>query len=47
MQTELIDQVIKQIELDLSWGDKTAIAELLSFVPQDKLRGFLEQPTED
>jgi hypothetical protein len=41
MKTQLIDKVIKQIEEDLSWGDKTAITELLSFVPENNLLEFL------
>jgi hypothetical protein len=45
MKIELIDKVIKQIETDLSWDDKTAIAELLSFVPEDNLLGFLGEYT--
>jgi hypothetical protein len=45
MNIELIDKVIKQMETDLSWDDKTAIAELLSFVPEDNLLGFLGEYT--
>jgi hypothetical protein len=41
MKDALIDKAIKQIEVDLSWDDKTAIAELLSFVPEDNLLGYL------
>lgn len=41
MKDTLIDEVIKQIEVDLSWDDKTALAELLSFVPEDNLLGYL------
>ena len=39
----LIDRVIQQIEEDLSWGDRTAITALLSFVPEENLLDFLEQ----
>ena len=39
----LIDRVIRQIEEDLSWGDRTAIAALLSFVPEENLLDFLAQ----
>jgi 3-methyladenine DNA glycosylase AlkD len=40
---DLIEKVIKQIEEDLSWGDRTAIAALLSFVPEENLLDFLAQ----
>lgn len=39
----LIDRVIQQIEEDLSWGDRTAIHALLSFVPEENLIEFLAQ----
>jgi 3-methyladenine DNA glycosylase AlkD len=39
----LIEIAIKQIEEDLSWGDRTAIATLLSFVPEENLLDFLAQ----
>jgi 3-methyladenine DNA glycosylase AlkD len=40
---DLIEKVIKQIEEDLSWGDRTAITALLSFVPEENLLDFLAQ----
>jgi hypothetical protein len=39
----LIDKVIEQIQDDLEMGDATALAELLGFVPTDKLEGFLRE----
>lgn len=39
----LINKAIKQIEEDLSFGDKTAIAALLSFVPKENLKEFLSE----
>ena len=40
---ELIDQVLEQIQNDIRDGDLTAIAELLSFVPEENLLDFLAQ----
>jgi hypothetical protein len=42
----LVDKVIKQIEEDLSFGDRTAIAALLSFVPKQNLLEFLSEEQE-
>ena len=39
----LINSVLDQIQKDVHDGDLTAIEELLSFVPEDKLRGFLPE----
>jgi hypothetical protein len=39
----LIDLVIQQIHKDLDAGDETAIAELLKFVPVQKLQSFLSE----
>ena len=39
----LIDEVIQQILQDVGNNDFTAIAELLEFVPADKLAGFLPE----
>ena len=40
---ELIDQVIKQLKLDVVNNDWTVIEELLSFVPVEFLKGFLPE----
>jgi nucleoid-associated protein YejK len=37
----IVDQVIEQIKKDLQMGDETAIDELLKFVPDEYLIGFL------
>ena len=37
----IVDQVIEQIKEDLAMGDETAIDELLKFVPDENLIGFL------
>ena len=41
----LVDLVIEQIKEDFAMGDETAIDELLKFVPDENLIGFL--PDED
>lgn len=38
---QLIDVVIEQILIDVSRGDLTAIAELLTHVPEEILVGYL------
>lgn len=43
MNEQLTNKVIAQIEEDLSWGDRTAISALLSFVPEENLLGFLSE----
>jgi hypothetical protein len=40
---KLIDQVLEQIQNDISDGDLTAIAELLTFVPIENLEGYLPE----
>ena len=40
---ELIDAVIKQIQNDLRGGDLTALYELLRFVPNTYLKGYLKE----
>jgi hypothetical protein len=40
---ELIDQVIEQMKKDVSYGDWTAIAELLESVPEENLKSFLPE----
>jgi len=42
---ELIDAAIEQMKVDIAANDWTVIEELLSFVPPEKLKGFL--PEED
>ena len=43
MDSPLIDAVINQIDEDLANGDKTAICELLSFIPKENLIQFLPE----
>ncbi len=38
---KLIVAVLKQIEVDAIFGNYQALAELLSFVPEKYLRGYL------
>ena len=45
IEQDLIDAVINQIRYDISFGDETAIDELLGFVPVENLIGYL--PEED
>jgi DNA polymerase III epsilon subunit-like protein len=40
---EVIDEVLEQIQKDIRDGDLTAIAELLTFVPVEYLKGFLPE----
>jgi hypothetical protein len=42
-QDKLIDKVLEQIQEDISYGDLTAIAELLTFVPIENLEGYLPE----
>jgi hypothetical protein len=39
----IIDEVIEQIKEDLQFGDLTAIEELLSDLPTERLTAFLEE----
>ena len=41
MRQNLVNQVIDRIESDINDGDYNAIAELVEFLPVDKLSGFL------
>lgn len=41
MNEKLIDAVIEQMLIDIQQGDMTAIAELLTHVPDQFLQGFL------
>ena len=45
LEQRLIDAVLNQIRYDISFGDETAIDELLGFVPAEYLIGYL--PEED
>ena len=38
---ELIDKAIEQIKKDIAMGDVTAIDELLGFIPEQYLKGYL------
>ena len=40
---ELIDKVIARIKADIEVGDMTAIAELLTFIPETNLKGYLSE----
>lgn len=42
----LVDSVIEQIKLDITNGDLTALDELLFFVPDYLLKGFLTETVE-
>jgi hypothetical protein len=46
MTNKLLDSVLEQIRLDVEVGDYTAIIELLQYVPNDKLVGFLPEKVE-
>ena len=43
---DLIDKVIYQIQRDVENGDFDAVIELLSFLPADKLQGYLPEGEE-
>ncbi len=45
MSEELINKVLEQIKTDVETGDLTAVAELLGYLPNGYLRGYL--PEED
>jgi hypothetical protein len=40
---QLIDKVIARIKADIEVGDVTAIAELLTFIPETNLNGYLSE----
>jgi hypothetical protein len=40
---DLIDMVIDQIKQDIAEDDMSALAELLTFVPPENLRGYLPE----
>ena len=43
IKDELWEELIKQIRTDLAGGDCSAIYELLSFLPDDTLIGYLDE----
>jgi hypothetical protein len=43
MKNKLIEAVIKQIEYDFGNNDLTALEELLKFIPQQYLEGFISE----
>jgi hypothetical protein len=43
MNEKLIDLVLEQIQADVLVGDYTALVELLKFVPEQYLRGYLSE----
>ena len=45
MNQELIDQVLKQIDIDiLQYADTTALEELLKSCPVEALKSYLPEP---
>lgn len=44
---KLIDHAIEQIARDIQQGDYTAIEELLTYVPEEYLKGFLSDTNEE
>lgn len=43
MNQLLIDRVIEEISKDFAMGDLTALDELLSYIPKEKLIGYLPE----
>ena len=43
IKQELIDEVLSRVVVDVLVGDVTAIEELLRFIPQKRLLGFLDE----
>ena len=43
---ELINVVLRQIRLDIEYGDLTAIAELLEPLSAERLKGYLPEVEE-
>jgi len=43
MDEKLLDLVTEQIKIDIENEDTTAIYELLNFVPEENLKGFLSE----
>ena len=43
MMEKLIEAVIEQIEVDITNQDLTALAELLKYIPENCLIGFLPE----
>lgn len=46
-EKNLINYAIEQIARDIQQGDYTAIEELLTYVPEEYLRGFLSETNEE
>jgi len=44
---KLVDRVIEQMREDFELHDLTAVAELLSFCPEENLRGYLSEEVEE
>ena len=40
---ELIDSVLDQIQIDIRIGDMTALEEMLKFMPEQYLMGYLPE----
>jgi hypothetical protein len=40
---QLVDRVLERIKTDIASGDLTAIAELLTFIPETNLKGYLSE----
>tara|TARA_B110000285_G_scaffold203718_1_gene240107 strand:+ start:1326 stop:1514 length:189 start_codon:yes stop_codon:yes gene_type:complete len=43
IKQELIDEVLSRVVVDVLVGDVTAIEELLRFIPQKRLLGFIDE----
>ena len=43
---KLIDEVIEEMKLQIADKDWSVIEDLLTFVPEEKLRGFLPEEEE-
>ena len=46
MDQELINEVMTQMLHDFQCRDLTALEELIQFIPEDKLRGYLRDEDE-
>ena len=47
MNFDLLKLVVEQIEKDVNYGDYTAIEELLTDIPTEKLKNFLSEDEEE
>ncbi len=41
--SNLVDQALEQVQIDLEIGDLTALEELFSRIPEDLLRGYISE----